>query len=57
MTGAPWSVKKDPRTWHWNARKLECDRGHRFDVENTYRRADGSRACRKCRRLRQLGRI
>lgn len=28
-----------------------CARGHELDEENTYRRPDGKRGCRECRRL------
>jgi len=34
-----------------NARKTHCKRGHPFDARNTYRRPDGSRQCRACRRI------
>jgi hypothetical protein len=32
------------------ARQTECWRGHPFDDVNTYRRTDGTRACRECNR-------
>ena len=38
---------------HWNIRKTECKRGHKFDKTNTYRARDGSRHCRECGRLRE----
>lgn len=31
-----------------NSRKQACVRGHRFTAKNTYRRASGSRSCRRC---------
>jgi hypothetical protein len=48
-----------------NARKRECDHGHRYDAANTYVRPNGHRDCRACIRdrvrryqagLRQRGR-
>lgn len=33
------------------ARQTHCIRGHLFDAENTYRKANGTRACRACRSL------
>lgn len=45
------------RLWHHNAVKTECIRGHEFTEENTYRRADGSRACKRCKADRQRGRL
>jgi hypothetical protein len=30
------------------AKRTHCKRGHEFTVDNTYRRKDGSRACRTC---------
>ncbi len=34
-----------------NARKTHCPRGHAYEADNIYRRADGSRECRICRAL------
>lgn len=34
----------------FNRRKTHCPQGHPYDAENTYRRPDGSRACRECNR-------
>jgi hypothetical protein len=31
-----------------NAHKTHCEHGHEFTPENTYRRRDGGRDCRKC---------
>lgn len=31
------------------ARQTQCKNGHEFNPENTYRRADGTRVCRRCR--------
>lgn len=31
------------------ARQVACIRGHRFDNANTYRAANGTRKCRRCR--------
>lgn len=36
-----------------NAAKDDCDRGHPFDLLNTYWRPDGHRDCRKCTARRQ----
>lgn len=38
---------------HPSANKTHCIRGHEFTPENTYRRTNGRRACRACRRIRQ----
>ena len=35
-----------------NQRKEHCPAGHPYDEENTYRRPDGSRACKECVRAR-----
>lgn len=35
-----------------NTNKPECVHGHAFDDENTIRRPDGTRDCRKCKRAR-----
>ena len=43
--------------WHHNAVKDHCIRGHPFDEENTYRRSDGTRCCRRCKSERQRGNI
>lgn len=34
------------------ASRTHCPAGHPYDEENTYRRADGSRKCRACHRIR-----
>lgn len=34
---------------HINRRKIECIRGHAFTEENTYRKPNGSRTCRRCK--------
>lgn len=36
-----------------NASKTHCLAGHPYDEENTYRRPDGCRDCRACKRLRE----
>lgn len=36
-----------------NARKTHCPLGHAYDEENTYRKSNGGRECRACRRLRR----
>jgi hypothetical protein len=33
-----------------NARKTHCPKGHAYDDQNTYVRADGERDCRTCKR-------
>ena|SRR5690349_12101561 len=35
-----------------NVAKTHCPRGHAYDARNTYVRADRSRDCRACQRLR-----
>lgn len=35
------------------ASMTHCDRGHEFDVENTYIKPNGNRGCRKCKKLRR----
>jgi hypothetical protein len=35
-----------------NTNKPACVHGHAFDEENTIHRADGTRDCRKCKRIR-----
>ncbi len=37
----------------YNAIKTHCKHGHAFDSDNTYRRPEGGRACRRCRVIRQ----
>ena len=39
-----------------NANKAQCPSGHDYDDDNTGRRADGSRRCRKCDRNYQARR-
>lgn len=34
------------------AAREECSQGHPFDLANTYRRPEGSRVCRTCKRAR-----
>ncbi|MCH9731619.1 MAG: HNH endonuclease [Actinomycetia bacterium] len=36
---------------HRNARKTHCKRGHEFNDENTYVRANGTRLCLPCKRI------
>lgn len=31
-----------------NSKKTQCPKGHPYDDDNTYRRANGQRGCRKC---------
>lgn len=38
-----------------HAARTHCPRGHPYDEGNTYRRADGSRACRRCARRGRRG--
>jgi hypothetical protein len=33
------------------AAKTHCVRGHEYTPENTYRKEDGYRRCRECRRI------
>ena len=33
-------------------RQPHCKRGHKFTLDNTYIRANGTRACKKCQRVR-----
>ena len=37
-----------------NAIKDHCKRGHAFDGENTYKRLDGTRTCRACKRAQAV---
>lgn len=37
-------------TTNGNELKTRCPKGHRYDERNTYRRPDGGRGCRLCRR-------
>ncbi len=39
-----------------HARQVTCALGHEFTAENTYRRPDGRRVCRACRRRVDAGR-
>lgn len=38
------------------AKQTHCKRGHEFTEENTIRKANGTRACRECRRAYDRGR-
>lgn len=44
------NVRRGESLWAKNAAKTECSNGHAFDAENTYRRPDGDRDCRTCKR-------
>lgn len=38
---------------HYYASKTHCIHGHEFTEENIYRRKDGTRECRACRRKKK----
>ena len=38
-----------------NANKTHCKRGHEFTDDNTYRKANGARECRRCGAIRRQG--
>lgn len=44
------NIKRGAPRGRWAARfQTHCLRGHAYTDENTYRRADGTRECRRCR--------
>jgi len=38
------------RSHHANKGKTHCSKGHEFTFDNTYKRPDGRRNCRQCRK-------
>lgn len=49
-------TKDKSRNGDQKRRQTECIHGHPFDAENTVRKKNGSRSCRKCAKRRDLER-
>lgn len=51
----PCSSKENSKRSN-KATQTHCINGHEFNLENTYIKPNGTRSCRECHRIRELGR-